>query len=71
MISRSQVAPLEMKVFAPVMAYSSPSRTARVLMACRSDPVPGSVMAMAPIHSPETSLGIHRFFCSSFAYESR
>ena len=30
-----------------------------------AEPVPGSVMAMAVISSPEQALGIHFFFCSS------
>ncbi len=42
-----------------------PSITAVVFTDCRSEPVPGSVMAMAVTSSPEQALGIHFFFCSS------
>ena len=63
--------PLVMNVFEPLMTYSSPSSTARVLMPCRSEPVPGSVMAMAVIISPLQNLGNQRAFCSSEAYDSR
>jgi hypothetical protein len=41
--------------------------TAEVRMPCRSDPAPGSVIAIAEIRSPETSPGSQRCFCSSFA----
>jgi len=47
-----------MKVFAPSTAYSSPApsaacrRPARVRIACRSEPAPGSVIAIAPTISP-------------------
>ena len=47
------------------MTHSLPSMTAVVLIACRSEPVPGSVMAMAVTSSPEQAFGIHFFFCSS------
>ena len=57
--------PLEMNVFAPLITYSSPRRTARVLMACRSEPAPGSVMAIAPTSSPLAMRGSQRCFCSS------
>jgi hypothetical protein len=50
-------APLVMKVFAPLTTYSSPSLIALVLMFCRSEPVPGSVIAIAPTASPEASFG--------------
>ena len=38
-----------------------------VFMPARSEPVPGSVIAMAHISSPETNFGSQRFFCSSVA----
>ena len=44
--------PLVMKVLEPLMRYWLPSFSARVLTPCRSEPAPGSVMAMAPISSP-------------------
>ena len=39
-----------------------------VFMPARSEPVPGSVMAMAVIMSPETKEGSQRRFCSSLPY---
>ncbi|MCY1186046.1 hypothetical protein D9M73_268810 [compost metagenome] len=65
--ARSHWVPLEMKVLLPLMTYSSPSRTARVRTACRSEPVFGSVMAMAEMISPLAILGSHSSFCSSVA----
>ncbi|MNV89838.1 hypothetical protein D3C71_1841690 [compost metagenome] len=62
---RSAVSPLLMKVLLPLMTYSSPSRTAVVRTAFRSLPVPGSVMAMARMVSPEAAPGSHLRFCSS------
>ena len=44
-----------MKVFEPLITYSSPSSTAVVFTPCRSEPAPGSVMAIAVTISPETS----------------
>jgi hypothetical protein len=38
-----------------------------VFMPARSEPVPGSVIAMAHISSPETNFGRYFFFCSSLA----
>ena len=64
-ITRSASWPLLMKVFEPLMTQWLPSMTAVVLTDCRSEPVPGSVMAMAVTRSPEQALGIHFFFCSS------
>ena len=60
-MTKSQWMPLVMKVFAPLMTQSSPSRTAFVVMFCRSEPAFGSVMAIAPIMSPEVSPV--RYFC--------
>ncbi|SLJ82400.1 Uncharacterised protein [Mycobacteroides abscessus subsp. abscessus] len=54
-----------MKIFEPVMTYSSPSRTALVLMFCRSEPVPGSVMPMESTISPLAALGNTRRLSSS------
>ncbi|MCY1371054.1 hypothetical protein D9M69_581820 [compost metagenome] len=54
-----------MKVLAPLMTYLSPRLSARVRIACRSEPVPGSVMAKEQITSPEAILGNHWRFCSS------
>jgi hypothetical protein len=36
-------------------------------MPCRSEPAPGSVIAIADTSSPDTSPGSHRCFCSSVA----
>ncbi|MNT54766.1 hypothetical protein D3C72_1919510 [compost metagenome] len=65
MMIRSAFRPLEMKVLLPLMTYSSPSRIAVVRIALRSLPVPGSVMPMARMYSPEQTLGSQRCFCSS------
>ena len=54
-----------MKIFEPLTTYSSPSRTARVRMPFRSEPAPGSVIAIAPISSPLAMRGSQRCFCSS------
>ncbi|MNT74057.1 hypothetical protein D3C72_2128330 [compost metagenome] len=64
-MTRSAVRPLLMKVLLPLITYSSPSRTAVVRTALRSLPVPGSVMAMARMISPEQMPGSHCCFCSS------
>ncbi len=42
-----------MNVFAPLITHSSPSRTAFVVIPWRSEPAPGSVIAIAPIIAPE------------------
>src|SRR6185369_4068892 len=46
-------------------ALCSPSRSARVPIACRSEPAPGSVMAIAATRSPRAMRGSQRRFCSS------
>lgn len=46
-----------MKVFEPLMIQSSPSRTAVVFSAARSEPPEGSVIAMAQIFSPARHCG--------------
>src|SRR5664279_1362419 len=69
--TKSALMPFVMKVLDPLMTYSSPSLTAVVWMPCRSDPVPGSVIAMAVIISPEQNVGNQRAFCSSLQYLSR
>ena len=70
-ITQSALMPLVMNVLAPLMTYSSPSRLAVVWMPWRSEPVPGSVMAIAVIISPVQNFGYQRFFCSSVAYRCR
>ena len=49
---KSARGPLVMKVFEPLITYSSPSRIALVRMPATSEPAPGSVIAMQPIFSP-------------------
>ncbi|MNJ52374.1 hypothetical protein D3C77_477050 [compost metagenome] len=63
--ARSQEAPLEMKVLEPLRISWSPSSVARVRTACRSEPVLGSVMAMAPTASPAIIFGNQACFCAS------
>ena len=58
------IEPLVMNIFEPLITYWSPSRTARVRMPFRSDPAPGSVIAIAPISSPRAIRGSQRLFCS-------
>ncbi|MNH43274.1 hypothetical protein D3C73_1479320 [compost metagenome] len=53
------------KVFEPLIRYLSPCFTARVRTPCRSEPVPGSVMAIEQMHSPEAIFGSHWRFCAS------
>ena len=59
--------PLVMNVFEPLRTSSSPSRRAVVEIDARSDPVPGSVMAMARTSSPRATPGSQRRDCSSVA----
>ena len=67
-MTRSANWPLVMKTFWPLTTRWLPSRRARVLIPCRSEPAPGSDMAMAPITSPRAILGSHSRFCSSEPY---
>ncbi len=70
-ITRSALIPLVMNVLEPDSTQPSPSRRAVVVMPCRSDPVPGSVIAIAVIISPLTNPGSQRAFCSSVVSRSR
>ena len=63
--------PLVMKVFDPFSTYSSPSSTAVVAMPARSLPVPGSVIAMAVMSSPDAMPGSHRCACSGLQYSMK
>ncbi len=63
--------PLEMKVFEPFSSQWSPRSWAVVRMPCRSEPAPGSVMAMAVMVSPEQKPGSQRRFCSGVASSAR
>ena len=47
------------------MTYSSPSRTARVLMPATSEPASGSVIPRQRIFSPLMAGTTHSCFCSS------
>ena len=60
-----------MKVFEPFSTQSSPSRTALVFRAARSEPPEGSVMAIAVISSPVQNLGSQRCFWSSVHRSTR
>ena len=55
----------EGKGFELMMTKSSPSRTAFVRIAFRSEPACGSVMPSEPMASPRTIFGSHCFFCAS------
>ena len=59
--------PLEMKVLEPLSSQWSPWSSAVVRMPWRSEPAPGSVIAMAVMISPEQKPGSQRRFCSSVA----
>ena len=54
-----------MNVLDPFRIQSSPSWTAVVFSAARSEPPDGSVMPIAVRSSPAQKPGSHRFFCSS------
>ena len=64
-MQRSQIEPLLMKVLLPLMTQWSPSSTAVVRIDCRSLPVDGSVIAMAPMLVPAAMPGSQRAFCAS------
>ena len=66
-ITRWLLMPLVMNVFEPFTTKWSPSRTAVVVIDARSEPIPGSVIAIAVINSPEAIPGSQRCFCSSVA----
>ena len=63
--------PLVMNVLEPLRTQSSPSLCAWVCSPCRSEPAPGSDIAIAVIISPLTKPGSQRCFCSSVASFSR
>ena len=64
-VIRSVRAAWVIQVLLPVMTQSSPSRTARVRSAPRSEPVFGSVKTAVGSTSPEAILGSHSAFCAS------
>ena len=55
---------LVMNSFSPLTTYSSPTSSARVRRAVRSEPAPGSVRAKPESRSPLASRGRNRRFCS-------
>ena len=56
---------LVIKVLEPFRIYLSPFFTAVVRKEAASDPAPGSVRPMQPIHSPLASFGMYFLFCAS------
>ncbi len=70
-ITRSLLMPLVMKVFEPLSTYSSPSRIAVEAMLARSEPVPGSVMAIAVMSVPAAMPGSQRAACSALQYSTK
>ncbi len=54
MLSVKSCSPYVIKIFCPKMRNTSPSRTAFVRTAARSDPACGSVKFIVPVHVPET-----------------
>ena len=62
---KSARAPFVMKIFEPLITYSSPSRIAAVRIPATSEPAPGSVMPRHPIRSPLIPGTRYRCFCSS------
>ena len=63
-MTRSELMPLVMKVFEPLMTYSSPSRSARVPRLARSEPASGSENSWHQNSSPEKIFGRTRSCCS-------
>ena len=57
--------PLVMNVLEPLITYSSPSLTARVLIPATSEPASGSVMPRHRIFLPAIAGTAHSCFCSS------
>ena len=57
--------PPEMKIFSPLIRHVSPSRTAFVRIAARSEPAPGSVSAMVESQRPSAIGGMSSAFCAS------
>ncbi len=64
-ITRSLLIPLVIKVLDPLTTKPLPSLIAVVPMDARSEPMAGSVMAIALMRLPSTRPGIHRSACSS------
>ena len=63
--------PPVMKVLLPLRIQSSPSRTAVVVTPARSEPMPGSVIAIALTRAPSAKPGNQRSRCSSLAYSRK
>ena len=64
-MNRSPICPFEMNVFEPFRTYELPSLIALVCTFARSEPVPGSVIAMPRMTSPEIAPGRYFCFCAS------
>ena len=60
-----ECAPLVAHIFVPLMTYSPPSSTARVWIACTSEPQLGSLIENPPWNSPVAMRGRKRWRCSS------
>ena len=70
-ITRSAWMPEDTNVFEPLRRYSEPSHFAVAAIARRSDPVPGSVMAIAGTVSPVVTPGSQRPRCSALVRSCR
>ena len=57
-----------MKIFVPLITYSSPSNTAVVCCPAASVPAPGSVKPKAPIFLPEHKSGKYLAFCAGVPF---
>ena len=65
-ISTSASGPLVIHILLPLATQTSPCNCARqVIEPTTSDPAPGSLIASAPFHSPEHSLGRYRARCAA------
>ena len=64
---KSATEPFDVNHLCPLITYSSPSRSARVVSRVGSAPAFGSVMENALRRRPSSSGSIHCFFCASFA----
>ena len=62
----SPTVPWVMNILLPLSSHFSPCFTAVVFMPAESEPLPGSVSAHAPSHSPVASFGRYCCFCAAF-----
>ena len=61
----SQSGPFVIHIFVPLSTKWSPRFSARSFMLTTSEPAFGSLIARAPICSPDTSLGKYFAFCAA------